>query len=163
MIAYAKRYARKCYQGIDTLPIFNWWQHQASNDMSYLLKEKSTPSKLQNKALEILWTVIVEEYVRKIGFGEKFKEIFYKRKKIAELMVTRITTGEDIHQTFIDIAEVELKELLEENAGVDQGESHFYEMKGFMEKVLGFYIDIKKVSVLEFHGYVKVVEKNGRK
>lgn len=154
---YEARLSGKYYEGIDYLPIFNWWKIHETGETEYLLYEKKKANKIQKVVLARLWEKIYDEYIVRFGLSEEFADILKKQKEIARLIVERITTGDKSILTLIKIAELEL-EMIEKR--IAKGD--FNMMKGYMEQGLGFSIDTRKTTVAEFYSYIKVL-KHGRK
>lgn len=75
-----------------------------------------------------------------------------KKKEIALLKVDLITSGDKSLKVFIQIAEKELEEMTGEDMD-------FYTGKSMLEKSLGFYIDIHRVSVAEYYSHFQVAKK----
>jgi hypothetical protein len=99
-----------------------------------------------------VWKKLYSQYINQFGFSEKFLEIIYKKREIALLKVDYITTSDKSLKVFIQIAEKELEEM--NGADVD-----FYESKSMLEKNLGFYIDIHKMTVAEYYSHFQVAKK----
>jgi len=143
------------FAGIDDLPVFNWYMVHNTADVSYLLTQRKEIGLLGRFYLSDIWRRIYDEYIARFGFGEKFMELMDKKRNVALMRIDRALTGDKSKNTFINIAEIELKNMMEESGRV----SDLHETAAMIGKNLGFYIDVKKCSVVEFYSFIKAIEK----
>lgn len=148
-----KHLESKCYNSIDTLPVYNWWQIHKTNNYNLLVIDNG---KVSNKYLILLWKKIYDEYFEKYGLGDAFISILEKKKEIALLKCERWINDDKSLETLINVASLELEEL-EKVSGMD-----FLETKAYIEKTLNFQIDMKRTSVNEYYSYLKIAIENGR-
>lgn len=145
----------KFYTGIDNLPIWNWIQINEKQDFRYLARAISDYAAASKEAVERLWRAIYEEFLQRFGFGETFIEVMRHRIEIGRLKVMMGVTGDRSHQTFVEIAELEIAELLKP-AGKPMD---FYRLKAYVEKKNGFRIDAHQTTVVEFYTYLELIKK----
>jgi hypothetical protein len=137
------------------MPAYNWFEYQATQDVNFVLRKYKKTNKRYQKALLLLWADLINEYVSLYGFSPDFKQAFQKRKEILELKVRYAETEENILLTQIEIKEQELAAIYKEKP--EQMETD--ELKATLEQFLKFQIDMKKTSVTEFYGYIKLLSK----
>lgn len=148
----------KSYSSIDDMPMYNWNEVHKTGDLSFMLIDKSKTKGINYEKLAHLWRDIYEQYIAKFGFDNKYLKILEKQLYIAELRIEKAVTGNQTINTFIEIEKQLLAKLMETTTkGAD-----FYESKALLEKKLGFAIDIRKCTVIEFYSYIKAVEKYGK-
>lgn len=139
------------------MPIYNWWKVNSTGDLSFVLleapKKKLSDAKL--KSLDKYWQMIFKKYISEFGFSEDFLRQIEKKKQITILTLRMIETDDLSLQTEIDLAHIELLQLIDQSTG----QSDFYETKISMERNLGFVLDPKKITVREFYSYVKNLKK----
>ena len=140
------------YSTIEELPIYNWWKVHETGNFEYLLYTRKTSSKKEVKKLARVWKSLYEQYIQRFGYTEQFIETMSKKREIALLKVDYITSGDKSLKVFIQIAEKELEEMTGE-------ETDFYQGKSMLEKSLGFYIDIHRMSVAEYYSHFQVAKK----
>ena len=140
------------YESIDTLPIYNWWKVHEMGSFEYLLINREELTNKQQKRFAEVWKVLYNQYITRFGYTDQFLETMQKKKEIALLKVDLITSGDKSLKVFIQIAEKELEEMTGEDMD-------FYTGKSMLEKTLGFYIDIHKVSVAEYYSHFQVAKK----
>jgi hypothetical protein len=118
----------------------------------YLLINREELTNKQQKRFAEVWKVLYNQYITRFGYTDQFIETMQKKKEIALLKVDLITSGDKSLKVFIQIAEKELEEMTGEDMD-------FYTGKSMLEKSLGFYIDIHKVSVAEYYSHFQVAKK----
>lgn len=99
-----------------------------------------------------VWKSLYNQYIQRFGYTDQFLETMAKKREIALLKVDMITSGDKTIKVFIKIAEKELEEMVGEDMD-------FYTGKSMLEKTLGFYVDIHKVSVAEYYSHFQVAKK----
>ena len=155
MKGFRTRFGKKLpdhYESIDELPIYNWFKVHETSSFEYLLYVRKKLERWEVRRLNELWMVLYKQYIERFGYSEQFIEVMSKKREIALLKVDYITSGDKSLKVFIQIAEKELEEM--NGADVD-----FYESKSMLEKSLGFYIDIHKMTVAEYYSHFQVAKK----
>lgn len=152
-----RKLERRTFRSIDTLPIFNWWKIHQTGNFSYLLLDSNAPAPRgpRRQALSNLWDRIYDEYIERFGFAEAFMRILNKRKEITNLRNEKMQTDDMSVQTFIDVGTEELERLIAEATG----KTDFYESKADMERILGFVLNPRVVTVAEFNSYISSIKK----
>lgn len=155
---FGSDYKKRCYEGIDFLPVFNWWRVHESNDVTWILKKKKLLSEKNTKKVEKIWREIYAEFIDRFGFSESFAEIIQKKKAIALLQIDKVLTGDKSIQTLINIEQIQLDKMLGDNI-----KSDFLSIKTSIERSLRFHLDMQKVSVAEFYSYIQVIKTSSRR
>jgi len=150
------------YQGIEDLPIYNWWKINETNELSWLLLNQELSYYADDKLLKPLWEKIFDEFIDTFGMPEKMRSILELKRDIQVLEWDIILTGDKSLQTFIDIKNFELQELLKEEKAQTNGQAKIY-----IEKYMGFRLDEKTLSVKDYYGYVNalkadIAQRNGQ-
>ncbi len=145
------------YTHIDILPIYLWNKINETQDLTFLLKKRKKAGAITSIHLNILWRILLDQFIKQFGFSEDFLRIIRKQKEQALLRVQKVSNLDNSVQTFIDICDEELKEMqLKENDG------NFFELKAYIEKGMGIHINAMQVSVSEFYSYIKILEKQNK-
>lgn len=134
----------KYFNSIDTLPIYNYLKAIDDSNYSYLIKEKGFFGNV-----ELAFENIQRQLVDRFGISENFAEILELKREICELECEVALTGERIHETFIDIKKHEIEQLLKIKGSTTE------EIKVFLEKWLGFKLNLHEVSTSEWFTYLK--------
>jgi hypothetical protein len=148
----------KYFESIDELPIYNWNEIHKTGDLTFMLIDRTKTKGVNFKKLLEQWELIYEQYILKFGFDSHYLSILEKQLYIAELIIEKAETGDNSINTFIELEKQLLLKLQEKNKSTGD----FYESKSRLEKELGFYIDIRKCSVVEFYSYIKTIEKDAK-
>lgn len=153
-MGYAIKIFNRCYNSIEVLPVYNWMKINDTGDYTFLLKEKYKCSKFELLALAARWKKIYDQYIFTFGFNDNFLDVLEIQKKIALLQIEWAETDDGILETFIDIEKVKLEK---KNSQLQKGD--FYQLKMYLEKSLGFKINPKECTVIEFYNYIKQLDK----
>lgn len=141
------------------MPIFNWWHLHRTNDLHWIMVDhKVKLTKKSMKALYEMYEKLNDEFINEFGFTDEFKEYIEKKREIEILKLDLMISGDKTIETFIEIAELELKKLSSEFEG-----ANFMDIKASLDKAMGFQIDPKKTSVHEYYSYIKFAKKSTEK
>ena len=136
----------KTYNSIEFLPIWNWYEILKTGDLKHLfINGKGRVS----ENITELWDKIQDEYINHFGLDEKFIKRIKLLKQKALLNYEFIITKDRFINTKLSILEADLDEL-------NSGEAiDFYSLKNHLEKYMGFRIDTKEYTVIEWHTALK--------
>lgn len=138
------------------MPIENWWNIHERMDYSYLLKQRREINRFEKIILIRSWNVTYNEYIKAFGFSDLFKQLMQKQQELARLKIEKMITGDRSLQTFIDITQIEIDDLNKRT----QNPGTLHESKINIEKIVGFRIDTKNVSVREYYSYINTLKKS---
>lgn len=139
--------------------MYNWISLTEENDFSFLSKTKKI-CKRASKVYEKLHDQLINEF----GVNEDFLRILKNKIKIELYYCSQIETGDKSNQIFIDILEIQNNDLISKQTKTD-----LYESIIAIEKIMGFKVDVKKISVFDFYKYSRTIsnkmkhEKDGGK
>lgn len=153
---YESKKMSKYYTGIKEMPMYNWIEVFETKSLTPLLK-KGKLCKLAEKAYE----KIQDELIDNFGVNNDFLRMLKLKAQIELMYSAQIETKDKSNQLFIEIKEIELKEL---EAAQTKGD--IYESIIAIEEHLGFRLDVKKISIFEYYKYSKTIAnrlKHGRK
>lgn len=139
----------KHYDSLDA-PVMIWERVHRTGDLSHLLLVKRRLTTRLTEQLQKVWENIYNEYLSEFGFSDDFISIKQKEVEIAMLKLQFIMDGDRSHDTFIEIAEIELNDLKE-----GSGKSDFMQTKIAIERTYKFQINMAKTSIREFYSYLK--------
>lgn len=134
------------YSDIEEMPIFNWYKI-TTGDYSYMLVKKKKIDEKETEYLKKKFTQLYDQYILMFGFNEQFLEVLRKKKEICMLMIRKAETKDKSINTLIRLAQEELQHL---EGDTPSATSNFYEIKAHVEKKVGFQIDIRRTSVVEY-------------
>lgn len=148
----------KYYESIKELPIERWFKLAETNDLRWLLKEKKQRLRLRESVkLQGAYELIYQEYMNKFGVNEQLIRVMELKRDIAVLKLDMAINEDPTRETFIDIKEAELKVLMDGN-----NKSNSINMKAYIEKYMGFYLDTKVITVEDFYSYMEIIDKENK-
>jgi hypothetical protein len=136
------------YTDLNELPAFNWFRCIKTKDLTYLLlnrKEKHDKDKLA-KVFQKLNNQLIDE----LGFSDDYLNYLHKLRAYNLTKATWLISENNFDFTLMKIAEAELEQVSKQNSGSKRGNE-----KISAERILGFRIDLKEVSVVEYYDYIK--------
>lgn len=148
---------RKAYCTPDELPIYNWWQIQATQDVSFLLRTRHQVNTLDKQALNVIFGELFDKYIERFGFNDTTILVYRKKAELIRLKSQRIMYEDNSLCTFIDILEYEIAEI-EGKEKADGAAFDFFKIKGYVDKFMGYAINPHEVSVTEFYNYIKMMQ-----
>lgn len=140
----------KFYDSIDDMPIYNWFKCIEKQDYKYTLIEGEVEPELCKNQFDILYSQFIDEF----GINDNLREIIRVQNKILVHKINMALTGDKGLLTFIEIDELELKNLLADN-GVKTGSTTI-----MIEKEMGFAINEHQTSVTKYYTYLKEIKAN---
>jgi len=144
---------KQCFQDLDELPQYNWQQINKGN-YTYLFKEKREYKAKELEPLSMIYRALMKEYINEIGIEKDYKAVLMKQQELAILKCDYVITQDPIYKTLIEIAQGELKEMID-----SKGQSDYNEIKAYIDKQMGFQINLRTTSVKEFNSYINLVNK----
>lgn len=147
------------YTSIEDLPMWNWNKIHEKKDYTFLRVNRINGqcSKYNHALLKKTWEKIFEEYIEEFGFSGQFLAIMEKRKQIAFYQLEFIETGDFSIQTLIEVSEKELAQMM-----VKDEKNSLWKTKSVIEKLIGFQLDAKKITVVEFYSHISTLKKDGK-
>lgn len=150
-----KKFLPEVYTSLDELPIKIWWDINETGNINLLLKEKQELNENEIIILNENLALLVEDFVKRYGFSEQYKEIQEKKKEIVLHYIRLIYTEDKTEKTFIKILETEIKEIETE---MSMNKQDNLDVKAYLDEDMGFSIDIRKCTVTEYMAYLKKYE-----
>jgi hypothetical protein len=140
------------YNSISELPLINWWKFNETKDVKYFLRVYADVSTTKLLSLEGIYSKLMDEYTKEFGINEHLLNVLEKQIAIAKLKAD-FMSGSGGNLTLIEVAELELAELVRGVNGMG-----FHEVKAILEKQMGFRIDPKITTVMEYYSYIKLID-----
>jgi hypothetical protein len=146
------------YKSLDELPIYNWDKCVRSGELKYLLLDPNL--KCDVDLLE-LFMKFHQDYLDIFGANEESERyLSLLKQKIHH--IEQIILGVKFHKNYLKIVDFEI-EAIEKKKGDSQD---LFDICAILSKFMGFQLDVKKVTVIDYYKYIKLLEKhntNGRK
>lgn len=146
----------KLYDTIEDFPAYNWFKCIELKDYSYCLIDKTKFKKTLLPKCEERFNKLYLEFIDTFGISKDLRDIIELQKQILALKI-ELKLGKKTAQTFLTIKEIELKEKME----TEKPKTNLHKVA--IEKYLGFRLNLKEISVLEYYNYLEVIRiDNGR-
>jgi hypothetical protein len=146
------------YKSLEELPIYNWDKCVRSGELKYLLLDPNL--KCDVDLLE-LFMKFHQDYLDIFGANEESERyLSLLKQKIHH--IEQIILGVKFHKNYLKIVDFEI-EAIEKKKGDSQD---LFDICAILSKFMGFQLDVKKVTVIDYYKYIKLLEKhntNGRK
>jgi len=160
LIKYSKRLQRRLdrdvYPDLNTLPIANWWKINSTNNYAYLLRVNRDVTEQEYTILEGKYDNLMEDYIIRYGMNEQLNDVLEKQREIALMRIDLILKNDPSLQTLIEVAEIELNELVKSQEGMS-----YQTLKAIIDKVMGFQINENTTSVVQFQSYIELTKQHG--
>jgi len=143
----------KCYDDIADLPIYNWFKCIDTKDYSYVLLERKKCNSDELLKCELVFGELYSQFLDEFGVSDNLQAIIRLQNQILVHKIDFVLTGDATHEVFIDIKEIELAKLMEVKEV--KGNS----AKVAIEKMLGFAINERTVSVKSYYEYINELKK----
>lgn len=143
----------KLYTDIADMPIFNWFKCIDTKDYSYVLVERKKCNRDELLKCELAFSELYAQFLDTFGISDNLQAILRLQNQILVHKIDLVLTGDATNEVFIDIKEIELNKLLEVKEV--KGNS----AKVAIEKMLGFAINERTVSVKSYYEYINELKK----
>jgi len=100
---------------------------------------------------------LYSEYIDVFGISDSYVKVLELKARIAELRIDKAITEDSFIQNFINMAEMDLKDLYSQT-----NKTNTNEVKVHLEKYLGFRLNEKEVSVKEYYTYLNVMSTDSK-
>ena len=145
----------KYYTGIDELPVRNWFKITETDDISHLLIHKRDITPSEKDTLMEAFENIYAQFIDAFGVNEVLLRVMELKRDITVLKLDMAITGNTSKITFIELKEEELRRI------VSDSETHRSDnIKSYVDKFMGFYIDERTVSVRDYYGYIELLKQD---
>ena len=139
------------YNNIDDLPAWNYIKICETSQPKYLIQKKGLVPNA--KCFVENFEKIQSEIIDTFGVSDHYKQIIAIKQELCRLKIDKVVNNESYLETFIDIKNDELT-ALEQQKGTSVNE-----IKVYLEKFLGFKINLKEISTMEYFNYLKQLNK----
>jgi hypothetical protein len=148
--------SNKYYLTIDEMPIYNWFKCIDLKDYTFVLKTKKECVESELNECEGIFGELYLQYIDAFGISEQLADILSIQNEILSLKIERVITNDKTIDSFIELKELELKDKV----SVKQTKTNL--IKVSIEKYLGFRLNEKEVTVVEYYNYLEALKENGR-
>ncbi len=147
---FKKRY--KTYTSISNIPIGVFSEVLSSGNLGMLVL-KGNPSIMH---LAQVWEIIYNEYLQLFGIPENFRQFALHKKKAGKLWQDVFVKGLAWKKPLAQVQDLKAESYLKES---EVGEVTIEQVMAEMGKRVGFYLNPRVVTVKEYYGYKKQIER----
>lgn len=148
------------YKNLEELPIYNWHNLPEYGDYNLLVSNGAKLySEERHKEFEDKYLELTQEYIDRYGVQQDTDMLFSYLKRKVNLQCELILTGRKAIKNEIKILEVEILALTPKET--KEGSSLHSSLAG-LSKFIGFKIDGKKTSVVEYKSYFQLLEDHNK-
>lgn len=142
------------YNGIDELPVWNWFRIHETNDLVHLLRKPHKIGYRRQAEVEFKWQLIHDEFLNTFGINDKLRHIHELKRDISVMKADMFLNKDASMVTLIEAKEMELTVILNETTNTD-----LYEVKSYVEKYMGRHINERTETVKSYYSCIKIMEK----
>lgn len=141
----------KLYTTIEDLPAYNWFKCVENKEYKYtLVDEKKYKDDLKDEC-ENAFNNLYCEFIDTFGISKELGDIVNLQNQILALEID-IALGKKTAKTFLNIKKLELEEKL----NVEKPKTNLHKVA--IEKYLGFRLNLKEVTTLEYYNYLYAIK-----
>lgn len=141
----------KLYTTIEDLPAYNWFKCVENKEYKYtLVDEKKYKDELKDEC-EIAFNNLYCEFIDTFGISKELGDILALQNQILVLEID-LSLGKKTAKTFLNIKKLELEEKL----NVEKPKTNLHKVA--IEKYLGFRLNLKEVTTLEYYNYLEALK-----
>ena len=137
----------KYYDSIHNLPMQIWDTINAGGAYSELVYKGKTKDDLRP-----VWAKIYDEYLAEFGLNKAYKEYIELLVDEAELLEDCYINGNKLSRTFANVKAQEAEQLIK-----GLGTNSHSTTLAHVSKFMGFSVNLMKVTVFEYMGYLKLM------
>jgi hypothetical protein len=139
------------YTRLDEISAWVWQEVHRTGNLLLLIKKKRWFGNLRRS-----WDDLNNRYIQEIGLNPRYISYLEKIRQ-QTINICDSTLNNDTMATFKrEVMEAELEDFL-------QASGNHIENHAILEKFMGFRIDLKTTSVLEYEGMIKLFIESGKK
>lgn len=141
---------KRYHVSIETLPLWNWWKLQETNNYKYLSEDKDLINDYSKESAEI-YENIFNEYIEIGGLGEEYLELLELKKKWINKRSQWILTGDKsvkMESKFLQVDIDDQENRLNKVSGVTKENA-----LAVISEYVG-HISEKEITVKQFYNYI---------
>lgn len=136
------------YTDLNELTAFNWFRCIKTQDLTYLLVDRTKEA--DNDELQKVFKELNAQLIDELGISDDYLEYLHRLRALNIAKATWLISQNNYDFTMMEVARLSFEQL-EKKSSV---KSNQYADKIKAERILGFRIDLKEVSVIEYYNYL---------
>jgi hypothetical protein len=147
---------KNVYTDLNDLPAFNWFRCTKTQDLTFLLVDRK--KKADKELLEEVFQKLNDQLINELGVSDEYLNYLHKLRSYNLAKCQYLISQNNFDLTLMNIAKTELEQIQKQmSSGAKSGNE-----KISAERILGFRIDLKDISVIEYYDYIKEADKIAR-
>jgi len=149
--------SKNCYTSLEELPMWNWWQWKKEKDISYF---KIDPNQPTTEDLLALVVKLEQEYLDTFGADDQTDKLMelLKRKVLHQCAFLQ---GKKYVINYIKAIDFQIEMMGKSQDGVKA--QSLAEISSILSKYMGYRVDPKIESVVEFMAKLEMLENENKK
>lgn len=135
------------------MPLYNWFKIQDTNNLTYLRKEPKNEVEF-TPTLKYYLTKLQDEYYERFGLGEEFVKLLNLKRQYIITLCDYIILDNKFKLTEAELILSDINFLMNEKKPISNEETVIR-----IEEMLGFKINTKEITVLEYYSYIQYLRK----
>lgn len=144
------------FSDLHDLPAFNWFRATQTKDFSWLLIDRTQD--FDQKELEEVFKKLNNQLIDEFGVSDSYLNYLHQLRAYNIAKAKWLITQNNFDQTIMMVTEQQLKESTKSFGG----NPNKFSEKINAERILGFRINMKEVSVVEYYNYLTEADKIAR-
>jgi hypothetical protein len=141
------------FSDLHDLPAFNWFRATQTKDFSWLLIDRT--QEFDQEELEQVFKDLNNQLIDEFGISDNYLNYLMKQRALNIAKAKWLLSQNNFDQTMMMVAEQQLQEITKQFGG----NPNKFSEKISAERILGFRIDMKQVSVVEYYNYLNEADK----
>jgi hypothetical protein len=141
------------FSDLHELPAFNWFRATETKNLTWLLKDRT--KKCSQSKLEQVFQDLNDQLIDLFGISDNYLNYMLKLRAYNIAKAKWLLSDNNFDKTMMLVAQQQLEEIAKQF-----GESkNVLAEKINAERILGFRIDVKQISVVEYYNYLNEADK----
>lgn len=145
------------WDSIEEMPVYNWFKIHATGNLTFLRVEPLREFE-HSDYFNGIWHSLYDEFLDKYGLSDEFQQLMKLKKRHTNELLDYIINGDNFKLTEAELTEVEISEIMNQQNPLEDDETII-----MIEESLGFKIDTKAISVVDYYNYLKFIGNKAKK
>ena len=139
------------YTTIEDFPAYNWFKCVENKEYQYTLIDIKEYNEDLKHECENAFNTLYCNFIDTFGISKELGDIIALQNQILVLEID-LACGKKSAKTFLNIKKIELEEVL----SVEKPKTNLHKVA--IEKYLGFRLNLKEVTALEYYNYLEALK-----
>lgn len=145
------------WANIEEMPVYNWFKIHSTGNLTFLRVDPLRDFE-HSDYLNSIWHDLYDEFLDKYGLSDEFVQLMKLKKRHTIELLDYVINGDNFKLTEADITEAEMQEIMNQQNPLEDDETII-----MIESSLGFKVNPKEISVVEYYNYLDFIGKKQKK